>query len=480
MAGEIFFDDVVETTTTTGTGAFALGGALVGYRAWSVIGNGGVAFYKCYAVDGNGVPTGQFEVGSGTYSSGGPTLSRDTVLSNSSNNTNHINFSVGTKRVALVFPATTCNSFGASGTNHRPGCVPDPGSVAGTKKLLREDASWYQLRLEDIMPGVYNVLNNSIQNLNGDNTNDDALPLETLLANLPTPGDTLYFPPATYLLSRAPTTVQGSLAQVHFPSIAGNSQGYPVYRLIGALPNSMIPATGAANISPTTGAILKSTATSGAVFGGAVTGGNFTLCMPWMEYLTIRAADNPQVTALDFSLIVQCFLNGMTIDTNVYNSDNVTQPSHSTYGIKMPGINCGSFCRLCNSLVMGYDTGVLFGEHTDIEGLQTWCCNNDAEINNQNHGMYVARWLSVRSRNGINVTASGTPHPRLRIDEWAIEYLDSSHQGTAPAWQLRQKDLIDASNLLYGSANVMPVEANVGPTTQFLKNGGANFTVTAF
>ena len=32
--------------------------------------------------------------------------------------------------------------FGASGTGHAPGFVPDPGAVAGTAKFLREDATW--------------------------------------------------------------------------------------------------------------------------------------------------------------------------------------------------------------------------------------------------------------------------------------------------------------------------------------------------
>src|SRR5207244_2423461 len=32
--------------------------------------------------------------------------------------------------------------FGASGTNHGPGLVPDPGAVLGVSKFLREDGNW--------------------------------------------------------------------------------------------------------------------------------------------------------------------------------------------------------------------------------------------------------------------------------------------------------------------------------------------------
>ena len=37
---------------------------------------------------------------------------------------------------------TTYTNFGASGTNHKAGLVPDPGATAGTTKYLREDGSW--------------------------------------------------------------------------------------------------------------------------------------------------------------------------------------------------------------------------------------------------------------------------------------------------------------------------------------------------
>jgi hypothetical protein len=37
--------------------------------------------------------------------------------------------------------------FGASGGSHEPGAVPDPGSVAGTTRYLREDATWHVIPL---------------------------------------------------------------------------------------------------------------------------------------------------------------------------------------------------------------------------------------------------------------------------------------------------------------------------------------------
>jgi hypothetical protein len=70
-------DRVKETTTTTGTGTLTLAGALNGFDAFSEIGDGNNTYYAC--TDG-----ADFEVGIGTYTLSGTTLSRDTVLESSS------------------------------------------------------------------------------------------------------------------------------------------------------------------------------------------------------------------------------------------------------------------------------------------------------------------------------------------------------------------------------------------------------------
>jgi hypothetical protein len=177
-----------------------------------------------------------------------------------------------------------------------------------------------------------------------------------------------------------------------------------------------------------------------------------------------------------------CWLKGLTVDTGVYNSNSVSQPTHSTYGIKMPGKDCASFAKVEGLLVVGFDTGVLFGEHTEVSDMQVWTCVNAIEIGNQNQGMSIKHLKDIRNANGINVTAVSTPHPALVISMWDYEYLDTLHMGGAPAWQARGKDLLGpagAADLLYGEATVArAVEANIGPTTQFLSDGsGVNFTV---
>lgn len=95
----VLADRVRETTTTTGTGTVSLGGAVTDYQSFAAIGTGNTTYYT---IAGTG--TGEWEVGLGTYTSAGNTLSRDTVLA-SSNSGNLVNFSAGTKDVFCDYPA---------------------------------------------------------------------------------------------------------------------------------------------------------------------------------------------------------------------------------------------------------------------------------------------------------------------------------------------------------------------------------------
>jgi len=100
-------DRVKETTTTTGTGTITLAGAVAGFQSFSVIGNANTTFYTIASDT-------QWEVGIGTYTSSGTTLSRDTVLS-SSNSGSLVNFSAGTKDVFVTYPAGRTATHGGGG-----------------------------------------------------------------------------------------------------------------------------------------------------------------------------------------------------------------------------------------------------------------------------------------------------------------------------------------------------------------------------
>ncbi|MEY2653424.1 MAG: hypothetical protein RLZZ524_451 [Pseudomonadota bacterium] len=97
-------DRVLESTTTSGTGALTLAGALTGFRAFSGIATvGDTCWYAVWAVDANGNATGEYEEGLGTYSAAS-TLTRTTVLLSSNANA-LVSFAAGTKYVALALLA---------------------------------------------------------------------------------------------------------------------------------------------------------------------------------------------------------------------------------------------------------------------------------------------------------------------------------------------------------------------------------------
>lgn len=100
----IVADRVQETSTTTGTGSYALAGAATGFRAFgSVCSDGDTAFYT--AEDGT-----DWEVGLGTWGAGN-VLTRTTILS-SSNSNSAVSWSAGSKSVFLTVPAAQVFTFG--------------------------------------------------------------------------------------------------------------------------------------------------------------------------------------------------------------------------------------------------------------------------------------------------------------------------------------------------------------------------------
>jgi len=103
-------DRVQETTTTVGTGAVTLGGAVLSFQSFAAIGNGNTTYYAI--VDST---AGDWEAGIGTYTASGTTLSRDTVLS-SSNGGSLVAFGVGTKNVICTYPSERAVYLDSAGT----------------------------------------------------------------------------------------------------------------------------------------------------------------------------------------------------------------------------------------------------------------------------------------------------------------------------------------------------------------------------
>lgn len=100
----VIADRVKETTTSTGTGALTLSGAMTGFRTFaSKCSVGDTCYYAIQAVDAYGGVTGAWECGLGTYSSAN-SLTR-TLVTASSNADAAVDFAAGTKQVYITVPA---------------------------------------------------------------------------------------------------------------------------------------------------------------------------------------------------------------------------------------------------------------------------------------------------------------------------------------------------------------------------------------
>lgn len=119
-------DRVKETTTTTGTGTVTLLGAVTDYQSFAAIGDGNTTYY-CIAGQGSN----EWEVGIGTYTSSGTTLSRDTILA-SSNGGSAVNFSAGAKDVFCTYPAGKSVNYDASDAVNIDNISIDGNTIAST------------------------------------------------------------------------------------------------------------------------------------------------------------------------------------------------------------------------------------------------------------------------------------------------------------------------------------------------------------
>ena len=102
-------DRVKVTSTSTGTGAFALGAAATGFEAFTAIGNNNTTYYTIFNQG-----TTEWEVGLGTLDATSANLTRTTIIS-SSNSDSVVTFTGGTKDVFCTLPASKAVYLDADG-----------------------------------------------------------------------------------------------------------------------------------------------------------------------------------------------------------------------------------------------------------------------------------------------------------------------------------------------------------------------------
>lgn len=155
-------DRVLETSTTTGSGNFALAGAVTGYRTFaSQMAVSDTCWYAIWGVDANGSPTGEWEGGLGTYSATN-TLTRTTVLE-SSNAGSVVTFSAGTKYVAITLLAAKTGQVDNVGAMLFPQATAEPPTPASGNYLYAKEIIPGQTSLKTKRPsGVDSPIQDAI------------------------------------------------------------------------------------------------------------------------------------------------------------------------------------------------------------------------------------------------------------------------------------------------------------------------------
>ena len=133
----VVYDRIQQTGTANTTVSFTLSATTTGYQSFAVVGNGNTTYYS--ANDGT-----NWEVGLGTYSTTGPTLTRTTILS-SSNSGSAVTFT-GTVTVFCDYPAGKAVYQDANGNISNNSFIPGWNSIttaAGTTTLT-VTSTYYQ------------------------------------------------------------------------------------------------------------------------------------------------------------------------------------------------------------------------------------------------------------------------------------------------------------------------------------------------
>ena len=103
----VISDRVKETTTTSGTGTYTLGGAVTGFETFTAnLSDGDTTYYAC-------TDNTDFEIGLGTFTTSGTTLARTTILA-SSNSGSAVNWAAGTRTIFCTLPAAKAVFLDAS------------------------------------------------------------------------------------------------------------------------------------------------------------------------------------------------------------------------------------------------------------------------------------------------------------------------------------------------------------------------------
>ena len=452
-------DRVQETTTTTGTGTLTLGGAVTGYQSFSAIGNANTTYYAIYANGGS-----EWEVGIGTYTASGTTLSRDTVLA-SSNSGSLVNFSAGTKNVWCDYPA------GKAAFQDASGVVTAPTFTASTSVItpivqatnsaglaLKNSGGTTQMSMG--AGGGDNLAINVSTNLNGTNAQIDISPTGTGHVHIkPTGTNSVEIAPTSVgtinnMTIGATTAVAGSFTDL---SVTGTTSFDGSQGTAGQVLTSAGTGATPTWTTPTTGTVTSVTGTSPVVSSGGTT--------PAISMPAATTSVNGYLTSTDWNTFNN---KGSGTVTSVSGTAPVVSSGGAT-----PAISMAAATTSVNGYLTSTDWTTFNGKQAAlVSGTNIKTVSGTSLLGSGDLGLIGATYGGTGVNNGSNtITVAGN---LTHAGAFTQSFTASANTAvTLPAGATA------ASNNLLSSATAVGIVTGTPSSSNYLRGDGTWSTVTA-
>ena len=282
--------------------------------------------------------------------------------------------------------------------------------------------------------------------LAGDGVTDDTAALQAVLdqVGVDKENSTLYFDNATYIIGGPHQLIGTQTAQLVLPQIPKIVKQYTI-KFKGHSTPACSPSA-IFNAERPSGTCLKSTLTTG--FGNFMAGygpadaatNNANFLHVEMEDMIFEMPPNPSSHCLNFDSITSVGLRNIIVETGgVLDTLRATQPTITTYGIRLPKVSLGICQKLEGEInVFGFWTGILMGELTNAENIGVWWCIRGIEFPFTYLVSRINRYLMFHTQYGIYFTEGHCP---MYITNFASERKVGSGD-----WRNTVAEVYDPSN----------------------------------
>ena len=197
--------------------------------------------------------------------------------------------------------------------------------------------------------------------------------------------------------------------------------------------------------------------------------GDYSAVHVIIRNLDIRSYDNPAIGGVDLQWAMQCQLENVFINTDIYNVQSA-MPTHGTNGLITPISNNAALTILRNVQVTGYHTGILISEHTDADNIVVASNINGLEFAFAHHASHLRRVGAYRNTNHVAITGKHG----FQIDQLNTENSGPGQTDEKNDWQKTIYDVTDPDNLGTADITYWVVVGNIGAVADFKINGGRN------